>query len=292
MVCYDTIIYLLYGSSCAASIGYRYYFFMRMFSCCHWRLTHHCQFIVLKKSHILHRKQCPYKSMEQQSKGDHTPESWQDDMSYPTMAQDVLHFLKEQDLSKVVLVAHSMGGKVAQALALLHPDVVEGLVIIDMAPVEYGKEEPHWKAVTSILETLHSIPIATGDDEKTTKADVDKALRKVVPDPALRAFCLTNWDARNHQWAIPVDKIVQQLEVLAGFDLVAQSSSSTEQHQYHGDTFFIHGGQSKFVRHAHVETIQQFFPNHMLTTIRGAGHWVHAEAPDDTIALLKRYLDR
>jgi pimeloyl-ACP methyl ester carboxylesterase len=29
-----------------------------------------------------------------------------------------------------------------------------------------------------------------------------------------------------------------------------------------------------------------------LTTIRGAGHWVHAEAPDDTIALLKRYLDR
>jgi hypothetical protein len=29
-----------------------------------------------------------------------------------------------------------------------------------------------------------------------------------------------------------------------------------------------------------------------LTTIRGAGHWVHAEAPDDTLALLKRFLDR
>jgi len=38
--------------------------------------------------------------------------------------------------------------------------------------------------------------------------------------------------------------------------------------------------------------IAEYFPNYMLTTIRGAGHWVHAEAPDDTLALLKRYLDR
>jgi pimeloyl-ACP methyl ester carboxylesterase len=62
--------------------------------------------------------------------------------------------------------------------------------------------------------------------------------------------------------------------------------------QYHGDVFFIHGGASRFVRHSHISTIASFFPNHMLTTIRGSGHWVHAEAPDDTIALLKRYLDR
>merc|ERR1712194_786161 len=62
--------------------------------------------------------------------------------------------------------------------------------------------------------------------------------------------------------------------------------------QYEGDVFFIHGGASRFVRHSHISTIAPFFPNHMLTTLRGIGHWVHAEAPDDTIALLKRYLDR
>lgn len=62
--------------------------------------------------------------------------------------------------------------------------------------------------------------------------------------------------------------------------------------QYHGDVFFIHGGASRFVKMSHLPTIASYFPNHMLTTIRGSGHWVHAEAPDDTIALLKRYLDR
>jgi esterase len=64
------------------------------------------------------------------------------------------------------------------------------------------------------------------------------------------------------------------------------------QYSYDGDVFFIHRGASCFVRHSHIATVASYFPNHMLTTIRGVGHWVHAEAPDDTIALLKQYLDR
>ena len=81
--------------------------------------------------------------------------------------------------------------------------------------------------------------------------------------------------------------IDSQLDILAGFDV-----AHANKEQYMGDAFFIHGGQSRFVRHGHMETIGRYFPNHMLTTVRGAGHWVHAEAPDATIALLKRYLDR
>jgi pimeloyl-ACP methyl ester carboxylesterase len=82
-----------------------------------------------------------------------------------------------------------------------------------------------------------------------------------------------------------VGTIVKELNAIAGFDVPPKTS-------YDGDVFIIHGGQSRFVRHAYMDQIAEFFPNHMLTTIRGAGHWVHAEAPDDTIALLKRYLDR
>ena len=51
------------------------------------------------------------------------------------MAQDVVHFLKSQNIEKIILVGHSMGGKVAQALALLHPEFVEGLVVLDIALV-------------------------------------------------------------------------------------------------------------------------------------------------------------
>jgi len=225
--------------------------------------------------------------------GDTKP--WSDEMSYPSMAQDVVNFLKSQNIKKIILVGHSMGGKVAQALALLHPEYVEGLVVLDIAPVTYSREkDPHWKAVEDILRAIHRVieeSAATG--EVATKRDVDLSLRKSIPDPALRAFVLTNFDSRNNEWKIPIATMVEELEQIAGFDLTETSTTaSTSSSTYEGDVFIINGGQSRFVRHSYMDQIASYFPNHMLTTIRGSGHWVHAEAPDDLVALLKRYLDR
>lgn len=209
-------------------------------------------------------------------------------MSYTEMAMDVLAFMDRENFNKVVLVGHSMGGKVAKALALAEPSRVDGLVVLDIAPVTYTVQDLHWKAVQDIIVALATLQLEVGQ----TKRDVDKALRISVEDPALRAFVLTNLDMTNEKqgpkWKINMNAIHSQLETIAGFDIPKEE----ENPQYQGDTFFIHGGSSKFVRHSYMPTIARYFPNHMLTTIRGAGHWVHAEAPDDTLALLKQYLDR
>lgn len=241
-------------------------------------------------------------------------------MLYPHMARDVIGFLDRLNIDKCIVVGHSMGGKVGQALSLLYPERVEGLVVIDIAPVAYTRSNnPNWKAVEDILMALKETCDVDDDNNVQgggnnnanseelsglTKQQVDKALRPAIPDPALRAFVLTNYDSHRCKWKIPIRTLVDELENIAGFDLVintnhdgdhvidSSSDGTHQQHQYDGDVFIIHGGQSKFVRHAYMDTIAQYFPNHLLTTIRGAGHWVHAEAPDDTVALLKRFLDR
>jgi esterase len=243
-------------------------------------------------------------------------------MTYPNMAADVIEFLNTQNIEKCIVVGHSMGGKIAQAMSLLYPHRVEGLVVIDIAPVTYTRtNNPNWKAVEDILlalkETCHTDTVdGNGNDNNSpmTKQHVDKVLRTTIPDPALRAFVLTNYDSHGCKWKIPIATLVDELHNIAGFDLqltsggmvntasasgsasaskdVHQQRPHQQQIQYDGDVFIIHGGQSKFVRHSYMDTIAQYFPNHLLTTIRGAGHWVHAEAPDDTVALLKRFLDR
>jgi esterase len=232
----------------------------------------------------------------------HGDSEWSDSMSYVDMAHDVLEFLNDQQFETVVLVGHSMGGKVAQALSLLAPHRVAGLVVLDIAPVTYDPHtDPHWKAVVDIL---HAMQEATEQAQEAaaattatplTKQVMDKKLRLAIPDPALRAFVLSNFGPKG--WKIPLSTIVHQLERLAGFDYLLETddgnkNDDTCRRRYEGDVFFIHGGQSRFVRLAYMDQIAEFFPNHMLTTVRGAGHWVHAEAPDDTVALLKRYLDR
>jgi pimeloyl-ACP methyl ester carboxylesterase len=210
----------------------------------------------------------------------HGESDWRNVMTYDEMALDVVTFMEKQGIREAVLVAHSMGGKVAQTLALLHPDRVAGLVVLDMAPVTYSDQDAAWKAVKDIIHVLADLDLRAAK----SKRDIDVALRASIPDPALRAFVLTNLDQQNMKWKINMEAIASQLHELAGFSVVGR--------QYSGDAFFIHGGQSKFVRHAYMDAIAGFFPNHMLTTIRGAGHWIHAEAPDDVIALLKQYLDR
>jgi esterase len=231
-------------------------------------------------------------------------------MSYHEMAHDVLRFLDSQNLRQVVLCGHSMGGKVAQALSLLQPHRVAGLVCLDIAPVLYTSEDPHWKAVEDILHamqraTTEKTTSSSSSSSSTSKSEMDKQLRQAIPDPALRAFVLTNYGT--DRWKIPLAEIVHSLESIAGFDIAPPFHEEDDGSasklggggggggvslQYEGDVFIIHGGQSRFVRHAYIDQIAAFFPNHMLTTIRQAGHWVHAEAPDDTAALLKRYLDR
>lgn len=189
-----------------------------------------------------------------------------------------------------------MGGKVAKAAALLHPDRVAGLVVMDIAPVHYSTSEPHWHSVHETIQSISSVSL----DQCSDKRDVDKALRGTIEDPALRAFVMTNLDQCRDsgalRWKINIEAIARQLNGIAGFDLCPPDGSSIERSDgglvYSGDTLFIKGGASKFVQNSHVETISKYFPNYLLTSIRSAGHWIHAEAPEPTLAMLKRYLDR
>lgn len=49
-----------------------------------------------------------------------------------------IYFVSLQGLSEAVLIGHSMGGKAAAMTALLHPQAVRGLMVMDIAPVSYS----------------------------------------------------------------------------------------------------------------------------------------------------------
>lgn len=236
-------------------------------------------------------------SLDLRNHGENGRETWRQSMTYRDMAADVIRTLDELGIQKCVMVGHSMGGKVAQAAALLHPERVEGLCVMDIAPVRYTEEDdPNWRTIREVVDALVTVDLLAG------KRDADRHLRGRIDDPALRAFVLTNLEdvrggdggkaAEGSRWKINIDVIASRLHEIAGFDPAPEAPGGTPHPTYDGETFYINGGASRYVRHSHMGAISALFPNHMITTVRGAGHWVHAEAPDDTVALLKTYLER
>ena len=58
-------------------------------------------------------------------------------MDYITQANDVINLMNTLDVPKASIIGHSMGGKTAMTLALLQPERVEKLCIMDIAPIDY-----------------------------------------------------------------------------------------------------------------------------------------------------------
>ena len=54
-------------------------------------------------------------------------------MNYQLMAEDVIAVIRRLNLSKVILIGHSMG-KTAMKITALCPELVEKLIVIDMSP--------------------------------------------------------------------------------------------------------------------------------------------------------------
>ncbi|CAB1112799.1 unnamed protein product [Ectocarpus sp. CCAP 1310/34] len=238
----------------------------------------------------------------------HGASSHHDSMTYVDMANDVLGFLADKGLSEAVLIGHSMGGKAAAMTALLHPQVVKGLVVMDIAPVSYSMvDATNWGETQKIIEAIHKMPL----EGVTSRRDADELLAKDIVDPALRAFAVTNLDkdpaSGGWAWRINIDAIQQSMGVLAQFDSGklhqeeidgrlkgggGGDGDGDELGAYKGDALFVAGGNSRYIRSQHLKEIGKLFPRFVVSTIKGAGHWVHADNPTETLRLAKSFLDR
>ncbi|MEV4265740.1 alpha/beta fold hydrolase [Kribbella sp. NPDC049584] len=199
-----------------------------------------------------------------------------DTMSYPEMAADVRETIESLGVGPVALVGHSMGGKTAMLTALQYPDVVERLVVVDAAPVEYPP------AFVEYAQAMRNADLSS----VARRAEVDAQLVDAVPTAGTRAFLLQNLilDADGARWRPNLPVIEAALPAISGWPAEAAGL------RYDGPTLFIFGGKSDYVQQDHRATIAAYFPHVQYAEVPEAGHWVHAERLDDFLAALTPFL--
>lgn len=206
----------------------------------------------------------------------HGASLWTEDFDYEEMADLVADFLSSdfaQD-GAVDVVGHSMGGKIAMRLALRHPHLVKKLAVLDIAPSASNGNFDH------LLGSMLALPLK----EFSTRGQASQALEPAVPQDGTRGFLVQNLARKNGEfvWEPNLQMLYENLEKIMGWE---QPSA-----QFEGAVLWVAGEQSGYIRPEDSAPMRELFPRVRKVTLKGAGHWVHADKPDEIVYMLQTFL--
>lgn len=198
-----------------------------------------------------------------------------DEFNYEVMAQDVYDYCQANNLKRVDVIGHSMGGKTAMLLATQYLSLVDKLIIADIGSKFYA---PHHQ---DILAGLNAVDFSI----KPSRNEVEEIMKNYIPDFGTRQFLMKSlyWEepgqlAFRFNLKVFNEKIEEIGKELAK-DLIFEKP-----------TLFIRGGNSNYILDSDFQNIQEHFPNAIFETIPNVGHWLHAENPNTFYELAADFL--
>lgn len=206
----------------------------------------------------------------------HGHSDWSDDFDYDLLAEDLHELITDLGLDKVNLLGHSMGGKAVMRYSQQYPETIEKMIVVDMGLKEYP---PHH------LEILKGID-AVNSSAMNSRSEAETILLPYVPQDGTRQFLMKNlyWIEKGKlAWRMNVEVLEKEmhniLKALPEQEVLVQ-------------TLFIKGALSNYILDTDIPDIEHQFPDSSFISIENAGHWVHAEQPEEFMNAVLEFLLR
>ncbi|WP_016854967.1 alpha/beta fold hydrolase [Halomonas smyrnensis] len=196
-------------------------------------------------------------------------------MGYAAMARDVLALLEALGVARAHVLGHSMGGKVAITLARLAPERLASLIVADVAPQAYGHGHDNE------LGALRRVR----DERPADRRQADALMADFIDQRTTRLFLATNLVRGEDGMTVRVglDQITE--------DYASISGEPDGEGAFEGPTLVVRGSRSSYVTDAMLPALREVLPNAELETLE-AGHWLHAECPEEFQAAVNGFLAR
>ena len=181
---------------------------------------------------------------------------------YSVLAKDIKEYCDSHDIENCALLGHSMGGKTAMFAACLFPQIVDKLIVVDIAPKYYA---PHHDQILKGLKAVH-------DADLSSRGEAEEILSRFVEERSVRLFLLKNlYYKTKDQLALRLnlDVLIKEIEAI-GKGLPSEK-------KYEKPTLFIKGEESGYIKDEDKSLIREHFPAAEIVVVPKAGHWVHAE---------------
>jgi len=200
---------------------------------------------------------------------DHGRSDKSKEFDYELVAEDLKNFCDDHGLEKIGIIGHSMGGKSAMTFTDRYPSLVSKLMVVDIAPKAYVGGHEY------IFEAILSVPI----DTITKRSEVDNVLARSIRSLGVRQFLMKNLSRKREggfEWKANFRLLYDHYHEISAMPQLSQGNDI--------DAMFLKGEKSNYILPEDHDLIESLYPNATIETIDDAGHWLHAEQPDELIA--------
>jgi esterase len=208
--------------------------------------------------------------------------------NYGEMVNDIETLLTSENIAKLNILGHSMGGKLAMAYTSANETMINKLIVVDISPWNNQNDERNLKAHNfhfNLLTTLKRIPI----QDFSSYNEIETDMGKTIVDKRLRMFLLKNInkEGKHFKWRLNLDTLIKNLESITE----GINPNEFTERKIKVPALFLRGEKSDYIQLDDIKNIRQIFPNSQITSIPNAGHWMHAEQPELVIKNIRYFLE-
>lgn len=197
------------------------------------------------------------------------------DFNYKLLASDLATFLEENWIHDAILLGHSMGGKTVLQYMAEHDSGISKSIIVDIGIKKYkgGHQE--------VFDALFAVDLL----KVSSRNEVEDILSNHLNDFGTVQFLmknLTRIPEGGFEWKMNLGLLHKNyLNILDAINF---------EHPTDTPTLFIRGDQSNYILDEDWPEILKNIPHAELKTIKNAGHWVHADQPDELFQMIIDYI--
>ncbi len=188
------------------------------------------------------------------------------------LAEDAAGLLAALDIDSAHVMGISMGGMIAQELALAHADSLRSLTL----GCTYCGGEGSVLASEGVMRKLAEA-MSSGDRERAIRASWEV---NVSPTFAADEAAWARFLATGMRYGLPVEVIMRQMQAIAGHDTSARLPSVGV------PTQVVHGTLDQLLPVQNGHMVAELIPDSRLEIYEGVGHMFFLEQPERTAQLL------